>query len=96
MAGDCRAVYACGSDTSRRMASQAFFIRIYLDVDDTIRTEPTPSFGLPLDPDNQQQALTRAERQRQADKRRTRTIMHNVECLSKTRGVDTVSAEFCG
>jgi site-specific DNA recombinase len=41
LAGDCQTVYACGSDTTRRMANQAFFTRIYLDADDTMRTEPT-------------------------------------------------------
>lgn len=58
MAGDCQTAYACGSATTRRMANQAFFTRIYLDADDTIRTEPARSFGLLLDPDTQQQALT--------------------------------------
>jgi hypothetical protein len=31
------------------MANQAFFTRIYVDADDTIRIEPTRSFGLLLD-----------------------------------------------
>jgi hypothetical protein len=76
------------SDTTRRMANQAFFTRIYLDADDTIRTEPTPSFGLLLDPDTQQQALSWAGPQRQAGKRPTQTLIHDVEGSSKTRGVE--------
>jgi site-specific DNA recombinase len=40
LAQDCQTVHACGSGTTRRMANQAFFTRIYLDADDTIRTEP--------------------------------------------------------
>ena len=87
LAGDCQTVYACGSDTTRRMANQAFFTRIYLDADDTIRTEPTRSFGLLLDPDTQQQALSWADPQRQAGKRPTQTLIHHVEGSSKTRGV---------
>jgi hypothetical protein len=31
LAGDCQTVYACGSDTTRRMANRAFFTRVYLD-----------------------------------------------------------------
>ena len=87
LAGDCQTVYACGSDTTRRMANQAFFTRIYLDVDDTIRTEPTRSFGLLLDADTQQQALTWADTRQNASTRPTRTLMHDVEGSSKTRGV---------
>ena len=45
LAGDCHSVYACGSDTTRRMANQAFFTRIYLDADDQITTEPTRPTG---------------------------------------------------
>lgn len=73
------------------MANQAFFTRIYLDADDTIRTEPTPSFGLLLDPGTQQQALSWADPQRQAGKRPTQTLIHHVEGSSKTRGVDLES-----
>jgi len=51
LAGGCQTVYACGSDATRRIANQARFTRIYLDADDTIRTEPTTSFQLLLDPD---------------------------------------------
>jgi site-specific DNA recombinase len=40
LAGDCHSVYVCGSDTTRRMANQAFFTRIYLDSDD--RSPPNP------------------------------------------------------
>ena len=69
------------------MANQAFFTRIYLDADDTVRTEPTPSLGLLLDPDTQQQALSSDDPQRQAGKRPTQTLMHHVERSSKTRGV---------
>jgi hypothetical protein len=87
LAGDCQTVYACGSDTTRRMANQAFFTRIYLD-DDTIRTEPTRSFGLLLDPGTQQQALSCADPQRRPGKRPTQTLIHHVEGSSKTRGVE--------
>ena len=59
-----------------------------LDADDTIRTEPTRSFGLLLDPATQQQALTWADPQRRAGKRPTRTLMHHDEGSSKTRGVE--------
>ncbi|MGH7876525.1 MAG: hypothetical protein ACRENM_02500, partial [Candidatus Dormibacteraceae bacterium] len=79
LAGDCQTVCVCGSDTTRRMANQAFFTRIDLDADDTIRAEPTPSFGLLLDPDTQQRALSWADPQRQAGKRPTRTLIHHVE-----------------
>ena len=49
---DCHSVYACGSDTTRRMANQAFFTRIYLDADDQITTEPPvlPAAARPLRP----------------------------------------------
>ena len=93
LAGDCRTVYACGSDTTRQMANQAFFTRIYLDADDTIRTEPTRSFGLLLDPDTQQQALSWADAQQHAGKRPTRTLMPDVEGSSKTRGVEPAGIE---
>ncbi len=75
------------------MANQAFFTRIYLDADDTIRTEPTRSFGLLLDADTQQQALTWADQRQNASKRRTRTLMHDVEGSSKTRGVGAAGLE---
>jgi hypothetical protein len=75
------------------MANQAFFTRIYLDADDTIRTEPTPSFGLLLDPGTQQQALSWADPQRQAGKRPTQTLIHHVEGSSKTRGVEVAGIE---
>jgi site-specific DNA recombinase len=88
LAGDCQTVYACGSGTTRRMANHAFFTRIYLDADDTIRLERTPSFGLLLDPDTQQQALTWADPRWQAGKRPTRTLIHHDEGSSKTRGVE--------
>ncbi len=93
LAGDCQTVYACGSDTTRRMANQAFFTRIYLDADDTIRTEPTRSFGLLLDPDTQRQALTWADQRQNAGTRPTRTLIHHVEGSSKTRGVETKGLE---
>ncbi len=54
LAGDCHSVYACGSDTTRRMANQAFLTRIYLDADDQSPPRPTgscstpPSSGRPL------------------------------------------------
>ena len=75
------------------MANQAFFTRIYLDADDTIRTEPTRSFGLLLDPDTQQQALTWADPQQHAGTHPTRTLTHHVEGSSKTRGVGPVGIE---
>jgi len=93
LAGDCQTVYACGSHTTRRMANQAFFTRIYLDADDTIRAEPTRSFGLLLDPDTQQQALTWADQHQNASKRPTRTLMHDVGGSSKTRGVEVAGIE---
>ncbi len=93
LAGDCQTVYACGSDTTRRMANQAFFTRIYLDADDTIRTEPTRSFGLLLDADTQQQALTWADPQRRAGTHPTPTLIHQVEGSSKTRGVEVTGFE---
>ena len=93
LAGDCQTVYACGSDTTRQMANQAFFTRIYLDADDTIRTEPTRSFGLILDPDTQQHALTWADPQPHAGTRPTRTLTHHVEGSSKTRGVELAGIE---
>src|SRR5487761_1302889 len=98
VAGDCQTVYACGSDTTRRMANQAFFTHIYLDADDTIHTEPTPSFGLLLDPDTLQQALTWADQRQCPGKRPTRTLIHHVEGSSKTRGVELRGLEplaFC-
>jgi site-specific DNA recombinase len=93
LAGDCQTVYACGSDTTRRMANQAFFTRIYLDADDTIRAEPTRSFGLLLDPGTQRQARAWADAQPSAGQRPTRTLMHHVEGSSKTRGVGRVGLE---
>jgi hypothetical protein len=87
LAGDCHSVYACGSDTTRRMANQAFFTRIYLDADGQITTEPTPSYRLLLDPNVQKQALTWASLHQNGQKRPTRTLMHHVEGSSKTRGV---------
>ncbi len=93
LAGDCQTVYACGSDTTRRMANQAFFTRIYLDADDTIRTEPTRSFGLLLDRDTQHQALAWVDQRQNASKRPTRTLTHDVEGSSKTRGVDVKGLE---
>ena len=69
LAGDCHSVYACGSDTTRRMANQAFFTRIYLDADDQITTEPTPSCRLLLDPSVQRQALTWASLHQNEKKR---------------------------
>lgn len=50
----------------------------------TIRTEPTRSFGLLLDPDTQQQALTWADKHPHTGKRLTRTLMHDVEGSSKS------------
>ncbi len=94
LAGDCQTIYACGSETTRQTANQAFFTRIYLDTDDTIRTQPTPSFGLLLDPDTQQQALTWATLHKNGQKRPTRTLIHHVEGSSKTRGVETRRLEL--
>lgn len=88
LAGDCQTVYVCRSETTGRMANQAFFTRIYLDADDTIHIEPTPSFGLLLDPDTQQQALSWADPQQQAGKRPTQTLIHHVDGSSETRGVE--------
>ena len=75
------------------MANQAFFTRIYLDADDTIRTEPTRSFGLLLDRDTQHQALAWADQRQNASKRPTRTLIHHVEGSSKTRGVEVTGFE---
>ena len=50
----------------------------------TIRTEPTRSFGLLLDPDTQQQALTWADSHPHTGKRLTRPLMHDVEVSSKS------------
>jgi hypothetical protein len=85
LAGDCQTVYACGSDTTRRMANQAFAARIYLDADDMIRTEPTRSFGLILHPDTQQQAHTWADQRQHASKRPTQTLLRDVKASRKTR-----------
>jgi site-specific DNA recombinase len=92
LAGDCHSVYACGSDTSRRMANQAFFTRIYLDTDDQVSTEPTPSYRL-LDPAVQQQALTWASLHRKASERPTRTLAFQDEGSSKTHQVGRVGLE---
>lgn len=93
LAGDCQTIYACGSEATRQTANQVFFSRIYLDSDETIRTEPTRSFGLLLDPDTQQQALTWADKQPQAGKRPIRTLKDHVEGSSKTRGVEVTRLE---
>ena len=93
LAGDCQTIYACGSEATRQTANQVFFSRIYLDSDETIRTEPTRSFGLLLDPDTQQQALTWADPQQRAGNRPTRTLIHHVEGSSKTRGVELAGLE---
>jgi site-specific DNA recombinase len=93
LAGDCQTIYACGSETTRQTANQVFFTRIYLDTDDTIRTQPTPSFGLLLDPDTQKQALTWATLHENGQKRPTRTLIHHVEGSSKTRGVEVAGIE---
>ena len=61
--------------------------------DDTIRTEPTRSFGLLLDPDTQNQAPSWADQCQNGGKRPTRTLMHNVEGSSKTRGVEPAGIE---
>ena len=60
------------------MANEAFFSHIYLGGDDNIHTEPTSSFGLLVDPDPQQQALTWADPQRHAGKRPTRVLICRV------------------
>ncbi len=93
LAGDCQTIYVWGSQPTRQTANQVFFSPIYLDADDTIRTEPTRPFGLLLDADTQQQALTWADMRQNARKRPTRTLMHDVEGSSKTRGVETTGLE---
>jgi site-specific DNA recombinase len=93
LAGDCHSVYACGSDTTRRMANQAFFTRIYLDTDDQISTEPTPSYRLLLDPNVQQQGLTWASLHQNAKKRPTRTLASSDEGSSKTHQVEVAGVE---
>ncbi len=93
LAGDCQTIYTCGSEATRHIANQAFFTRIYLDADDTIRTEPTRSFGLLLDADTQQQALTWANQRQNATKRPTRTLKQYVEGSSKTLGVEVAGIE---
>ncbi len=84
LAGDCQTIYACGSGTTRQPANQVLFTRIHLDTDDTIRTQPTPSFGLLLDPGTQQRALTWAALHENGHKRPNRTLMHHVEGSRKT------------
>jgi hypothetical protein len=93
LAGDCHSVYACGSDTTRRMANQAVFTRIYLDADDQISTEPTPSYGLLADPAVQRQALTWASLHQDAKKRPTRTLALQDEGSSKTHQVEVAGIE---
>ncbi|MGI8493621.1 MAG: recombinase family protein, partial [Acidimicrobiales bacterium] len=88
LAGDCHSVYACGSDTTRRMANQAFFTRIYLDADDQITAEPTPSYRLLLDPAVQRQALTWATLHHNGKKRPTRIPASQDEGSSKTHQVE--------
>ena len=78
MAGDCQTVDACFSVTTQRMANEAFFTHISPGGDDNIHTEPTSSFGLLVDPDPQQQALTWADPQRHAGKRPTRVLICRV------------------
>jgi hypothetical protein len=93
LAGDCHSVYACGSDTTRRMANQAFFTRIYLDADDQITTEPTPSYRLLLDPAVQKRALTWASLHQNGKKRPTRTLASQDEGSSKTHQVEVAGVE---
>ncbi|HWG01454.1 MAG TPA: hypothetical protein VG164_06350 [Trebonia sp.] len=69
------------------MANQAFFTRIYLDADDQITTEPTPSYRLLLDPGIQKQALTWASLHQNGKKRPTRTLASQDEGSSKTHQV---------
>jgi hypothetical protein len=80
------------------MANQAFFTRIYLDADDQITTEPTPSYRLLLDPNVQRQALTWASLHENGKKRPTRTPASQDEGSSKTHqvelgGIEPPSAE---
>jgi site-specific DNA recombinase len=93
LAGDCHSVYAGGSDTTRRMANQAFFTRIYLDADDQITTEPTPSYRLLLDPSIQRQALTWASLHQNGKKRPTRALASQDEGSSKTHQVGDTGIE---
>ncbi len=75
------------------MANQAFFTRIYLDTDDQISTEPTPSYRLLLDPAVQRQALTWASLHQDAKKRPTRTPALQDEGSSKTHQVEVAGIE---
>jgi hypothetical protein len=93
LAGDCHGVYTCGSDTTRRMANQAFLTRIYLDADDQITTEPTPSYRLLLDPGVQSQALTWATLHQNGKNRPTRTLASQDEGSSRTHQVGWVGLE---
>jgi hypothetical protein len=93
MVSYCHSVYACGSGTTRRTANQAFFTRSYLDTNDQISTEPTPSYRLLLDPAVQQQALTWASLHQDAKKRPTRTLALQNEGPSKTHQVEVAGIE---
>lgn len=93
LAGDCHSVSACGSDITRRMANQAFLTRIYLDADDQITTEPTPSCRLLLDPAVREQALSWASLHQNGKKRPTRTLASQDEGSSKTHQVGRAGIE---
>ncbi len=72
------------------MANPAFFTRIYLDADDHITTESTPSYRLLLDPNVQKRALIWASLPQNGEKRSTRTLLHQLEGPSETRGLEVM------
>ncbi|MGH7667620.1 MAG: hypothetical protein ACREN1_10010 [Candidatus Dormibacteria bacterium] len=75
------------------MENQAFVTRIYLDADNHITTESTPSYRLLLDPNVQKRALIWASLPQNGEKRPTRTLLHQLEGPSETRGVEPAGIE---
>ena len=91
LAGDCHTVYQMGSDTTRRMANQALFTKLFIDTDEHIRAEHNRPFTLLLNPDVQAEAREYADN----EKLRTRTpdTNHDVKCSSTERGVELTGLE---
>jgi site-specific DNA recombinase len=59
--GDAAAIYQRGDDETRRLCNQAFFTKLYLDEDNTVRADLARPFGILLDTDMHDRAQTWAD-----------------------------------
>ena len=90
-AGDCYKLYMSIDDSLRRIANQAFFDKLYVQIDDQIGGRPGEPFNIFFDPEVQQLATTR-QRAVETGTQTGQVVGLNNEHLVEVAGIEPASS----